>query len=480
MAIEKTRAPSVQIPKTATGISGLDEVLQGGLPEQRTTLIKGTAGSGKTVLGLEIMYRSALAGEPVMVVCFEETASVLRQNALAMGWDIASLEQAGTFFLWEAKIDRPTVVSGDFNIDSLLAVIGGKARQMGARRIMIDAIDVLMRIFEDPVRERNELYRLHDWLLEQQFTTILTAKEAEDSVYSSRYDFLDYLADCVLFLDMRVVKQVTTRRLRVLKYRGSGFSSNEYPYLISDDGCIIMPITGMELLYSASNERVSSGNPDLDVLLGGGLQQGTAILVSGPTGSGKTTLAGTFAQHACAQGKRVLYISFEESQKAVINSMLSPGIDLRPAIKKGVLQFHPIMPEAVTPEEHLYRIMCRIETFGPSHLIIDAISACKRMASEQAGFDFIVRLLHFCKQRNMTCVMTNQLESNEQMTDISGIGISSIIDTLMMLRYVELEGHIRRDLVIIKSRGTHHSNRHHLYTITDDGIRIDSAKAEKE
>jgi circadian clock protein KaiC len=477
MAMEKTRAPSVQIPKTATGISGLDEVLQGGLPLQRTTLIKGTAGSGKTVLGLEVMYRSALAGEPVIMVCFEESAAILRQNALAMGWDIAPLEQAGTFFLWEAKIDQPTVVSGDFNIDSLLAVIGGKARQMGARRIMIDAIDVLMRIFEDPIRERNEMYRLHDWLLEQQFTTILTAK---DSIHSRHYDFLDYLADCVLFLDMRVIKQVTTRRLRVIKYRGSGFCSNEYPYLISDCGSVIMPITAMELQHAATRERVSSGNSELDALLGGGLQQGSGILICGPTGCGKTTLAATFAQQACAQGKQVLYVSFEESQQAVVNSMLSPGIDLRPAVKKGLLQFHTIMPEAVTPEEHLYMVLCHIEAFSPNHLIIDAISACERMASEQMAFDFLVRLLHLCKQRNITCLMTNQLESNEQLTNISGIGISSIIDTLMMLRYVELEGHIRRDLVIIKSRGTHHSNRHHLYTITDDGIRIDSANTEKE
>ncbi len=461
-----------QIPKVRTRILGFDEVLHGGLPEKRTTLIKGSAGTGKTVLGLEFLYRSALEGEPAMFISFEETADVLRQNALSMGWDIPALEASDRFFLWQAQIDRNAVSSGQFSIDSLLAVIQGKAAQIGARRIMIDALDVLMRIFEDPNKERNEMYRLHDWLIEQQFTTILTAKAPRDSEHLYRYEFLDYMADCVLLLDLRVAQQVATRRLRVVKYRGSGFCSNEYPYIITERGNVVMPVSTMALMHQPLGEKISSGEPNLDEALGGGFHQASSVLVSGPTGSGKTTLAATFAEKACARGKRVLYASFEESQQAIVAAMLSPGIDLRPALKEGRIEFHTIMPEALVVEEHLYLILRKIEQFGPDHVIVDAISGCQRMGTLEAAFDFVARLVDMCKQRNITCVMTNQLESNEQHANISGIGISSTIDTLIMIRYFEADGRIQRDLVVVKSRGAYHSNRHHLYSITDDGIQI--------
>ena len=467
---------SRQIPKACTGISGLDEVLHGGFPDKRTTLIKGSAGTGKTVMGLEFLYRSAVNGEPVILVSFEETAEAIRQNAMALGWDISTLEKSGKFFLWEAKIDRGTVISGDFTIDSLLAVIKGKAEQIGSRRIMIDAIDVLMRIFEDPVKERNELYRLHDWLIEQQFTTILTVKANNESGTTYRHELLDYMTDCVLLLDMRVVNQVTTRRLRVIKYRGSPFASNEYPYIITKQGNIIMPITAMELTHCPLGEKITTGNKDSDKLLDGGFQKGSSILIAGPTGSGKTTLAATFTKKACSQGSKILYISFEESKEAIVSAMLSPGIDLQAAIEKENLEFHTIMPEALVSEEHLYRILQKIEIFQPEHIIVDAISACHRMGTKESAFDFIVRLIEICKQRNITSILLNQSASNKQQIEISGIGISSIIDTLIKLRFIENEQEINRDLVIIKSRSTYHSNRHHFYSITDKGIYIRTVK----
>lgn len=410
----------------------------------------------------------------MIFVSFEETAQTIRENALATGWDIPSLEKEGKFFLWEGKVDRSAVTSGDFSIDSLLAVIKGKAEQMGAKRIMIDAVDVLMRIFEDPLKERNELYRLHDWLVEHKFTTIVTTKVTSESQQAYRYEFLDYMADCVLLLDLRVVNQVATRRLRVIKYRGSGFCSNEYPYIITGRGSVVMPVTAMQLMHMPIGEKITSGNTKLDEFLGSGYHQATSILISGPTGSGKTTLAAIFSEKACSQNGKVLYISFEESQQALMSAMLSPNIDLRPATEKGNLQFHAIMPEALVPEEHLYRILQRTDTFRPDHIVIDTISACRRMATEQAAFDFLVRLIDMCKKRNITCLMTNQLESNEQQFDISGIGISSVIDTLITLRFIEIEGLIQRDLVIVKSRGAHHSNTHHSYLITDNGIAVDT------
>jgi circadian clock protein KaiC len=467
-----------RIPKLPTEICGLDEVLHGGIPENRTTLIKGAAGTGKTLLGLEFLYRSAAGGQPVIFVCFEETAEAVRQNARAMGWDIAALEEKGTFFLWEARIDRSTVVSGDFSIDSLLAVIKGKADQLGAATIMIDAVDVLMRIFEDPVKERNQLYRLHDWLVDRRFTTILTAKTTKQPQHAYRYEFLDYMADCVVFLDMRVTNQVTTRRLRVVKYRGSAFCSNEYPYIITAGGSVIMPITEMQLVHRPAGKRVSSGNKDLNDLLNGGFQKGSSILISGPTGSGKTTLAAGFAESACATGQKVLYISFEESQQAVIAAMLSPGIDLRPCLENDCLRFHTIMPEALVPEEHLYTILKILEEFAPEHVVVDAVSACKRMNSREAAFDFLVRLINTCRQRSITVLMTNQTEADGRNSRFSGVGVSSIIDTLIVLGFVRIERKMRRDLVVMKSRGTHHSEWHHWYLITDNGIRIDPVKTD--
>jgi len=478
-----TNLPEVHtkhIPKVSTGIFGLNEVLQGGFPQNRTTLIKGAAGTGKTVLGMEFLYRSALQGESVIFISFEETADALRKNALATGWDIPTLEKKGSFFLWEAKIDHNIETSGEFSIESLLAVIKGKAEQMSCRRILIDAVDVFLRIFRDPVKEKKELYKFHDWLIEQKFTAVLTTKIFNQSDNTFQYEFLDYMADCVILLDRRVKHQRSTRRLRVVKYRGSGFYSNEYPYIITHQGNIIMPITEMKLTHKPLKKKISSGNQDLDTLLGGGYKQGSSILISGPTGSGKTTLAATFSQSSCSQGNRILFISFEESDEAIIAAMVSPGIELNPLREKGNLQFHTILPEALVAEEHLWRILQKIEEFHPHHIIIDAISACFRMNTEQAAFDFLVRLINICKQRNITCMMTNQLESNEQQADFSGIGVSSLIDTLIRLQFNENDKReIIRDILILKSRGTHHSNQYHRYSITDDGIQINMPDKKK-
>jgi len=482
MALNNSPADNKRpIKKISTGISGLDEVLQGGFPQNRTTLIKGAAGTGKTVLGLEFLYRSALQGEPVIFISFEERADALRENALAAGWDLQALEEKGSFFLWEAKIDHSTETSGEFSIESLLAAIKGKAEQMSCKRILIDAVDVFLRIFQDPVKEKQELYKLHDWLTEQKFTAILTTKkilnQSENTFY---YEILDYMADCVILLDLRVIHQVSTRRLRIIKYRGSGFYSNEYPYIITHQGNVIMPITEMKLTHKPLKKKISSGNPDLDILLGGGYYRGSSILISGPTGSGKTTLAATFSHSTCSQGNRMFFISFEESEEAIIEAMVSPGIDLSHLKEKGNLQFHTILPEALVAEEHLWRILQKIEQFNPHHIVVDAISACQRMSTEAAAFDFLVRLINICKQHKLTCLMINQLQSNEYQADISGIGISSIVDTLIRLQYIENnKKQVLRDLLILKSRGIHHSNQHYLYSITDNGIQIDRSGKEK-
>ena len=467
------------LPKVPSGVAGLDEILDGGLPEGRTTLISGGPGTGKTMLGLEFLYKSALAGHSGILLLFEERAEAIRRNALSLGWNLAELEKAGKLFILESRLDRDAVLSGDFNITPLLAIVQGRAKQIKARRIVIDAIDVLLRVYNDPRRESNELLYLHDWLMDHKFTTLMTAKKADNGDATSRYEFLDYMADCVIVADMRILGQVMTRRLRILKYRGSGFATNEYPFVISDEGTVLMPISTISLGHVPLGGRVSTGNEQLNELLNGGYRQSSSVLITGASGTGKTTLACTLAKAACDRGEKVLYISFEESGEAVVSSMLSPGIDLRPAVKAGQMEFLTVMPEAMGAEQHLARALRRISAFEPDHLIIDAISATMRMGHGQSAFDYLVKLVDCCKRGGMTCIMTNQLPGNDVEIDFSGMGISSLLDTIIVLRYISLDNQIARSLLILKSRGSKHSNSYHEYVITDNGIRIQAMPGER-
>jgi len=364
------------LPKAATRIEGLDEILKGGLPAGRTTLVSGGPGSGKTILGLEFLYRGAMDGEPGIFVAFEERTDAVRQNALSLGWDLASLEKAGQLFLMEALVDPGVVLSGDFNLKGLLAIVGGQTTAIGAKRIVIDAIDVLMRLFDDPARERNELYALYDWLMDREMTTILTVKTSQDRERAHRYEFLDFMADCVIYLDQRITKQVSTRRLRVIKYRGSGFGRNEYPYAITEEGISIVPTSTGMLEHEPLGPKVSTGHPRLDTIMDGGYRRASCVLVAGTSGTGKTTLACTFVRAACERGEKVLYIGFEESQSAMVSGMLSPGLDLRPALQAGRLQVLTALPEAMGAEEHLIRAFKVLAAFQAEHVVVDAIAAC--------------------------------------------------------------------------------------------------------
>lgn len=459
------------IAKTRTGIRGLDTILYGGLPAGRTTLLSGGPGAGKTVLAMEILYRGALAGEPGVFVSFEEQSEEIRANAAAMGMDIAALEGAGKLKVLHADVPHGAIRAGEFNIKGLLAIIEGLTRAIGARRIVMDALDVLMRIFGDPEREREEMYLLNDWLRQRGMTVFLTVKA--NPAGEQIYPFLDFMADCVLYLDQRMQWQVRTRRLNVLKYRGSDFMGNEHPYVLSSSGVVLMPISSISLAYPSTGGRISSGNDELDAVLDGGFRRGTCILLAGASGTGKTTLACTMVRSACAQGEKALYVSFEESPEALQDEMLSAGIDLRPVLEEGSLSILSAMPESAGVEHHLLNIFDTIEAFAPKHVIVDAISACRRMGSEMAAFDFLVRLLTFCRVRGVTCFFTNQTAEAEQALEISGIGISSLVDTLLVLRYVDDGRRITRRLLVIKSRGAQHSMQYHGFSINGDGLKLD-------
>jgi circadian clock protein KaiC len=291
---------------------------------------------------------------------------------------------------------------------------------------------------------------------------------------SQPYPFLEYLSDCVIRLDQRVVEQVRTRRLRVLKYRGSGFLSNEYPYVILEGGIVLLPVSMTSLEYAAPGPRVSTGNAALDEISGGGYRQGTCVLVVGLSGTGKTTLVSTFAAAACGRGERVLYVSFEESAGSLISGMGNVGIGLGGWQERGLLTILTAMPEAAGVEEHLVRLFRTMDVVGPKHVVVDAISACRRMGSEVAAFDFLVRLLTRCKDRGITCLFTNQGSADIAQVEVSGLGISSLVDVLVTLHYHEENGEMGRQVQVLKSRGSRHSTRRHRFRITDGGMEVDA------
>ena len=325
---------------------------------------------------------------------------------LTLGWDLAPLEQAGKLFVLEGVVDPSAILAGDFDLQALLAIIAGRSQALGARRIVIDAVDVLTRLYRDPSREQSELYKLHWWLAEREMTTVLTMKVLQYQTPLPGYELLDFIADCVIKLDQRSNNQLSTRRLQVIKYRGSSFGRNEYPYIIAEDG--ILPVSSMMLTQRAPGDVISSGSAQLDAMLEGGYRRATSMLIPGAPGTGKTTVASTFVQAACARGEKTLFVAFEESEEAVIANMLSPGIDLRPARRAGILRFLTDMPEAMGAEEHLFAALRVIAVFQPQLVVVDALSSVLRMGTEQAAFEYAMRLLIACKERGVTCLFTNQ------------------------------------------------------------------------
>lgn len=460
------------LSRIPTQVAGLDEVLHGGLPEARTSLLVGGPGSAKTVLSIETLYRAAQSGRPGVFISFEESAEAIRANALSMGWDLAPLEEKGHLLLLNPNLDFRAVRAGEFSISGLLAVVEGQAERINARLIVIDALDVLMRLFSDAGRREDELFALHAWLVERRFTSILTGKPWPGRRGELGFPILEFLADCVITLDQRVVEQVSTRRLRVVKYRGSGYISNECPFVIAPEGVVMMPVSSAELRQKPLGPPRSSGHEPLDAVLGGGYRQGSAVMVAGPSGCGKTTVACTFALHAGRRGERTLYVSFEEGKQGLLSAMRSPGLDLAPLIEQGLIEILTAMPESMGVEEHLLRILRAVERFEPHHVMVDAVSAARRMGPDVSAFDFLVRLLSACRARGISCFYLNQTPQGSAASDVSGYGISSLLDTAVVLDYAWEGDEMNRSLLVLKSRGVRHSRKRHRLTISDDGISI--------
>ncbi len=468
---------SVPLVKCGTGVEGLDGVLYGGYPFGRTTTISGGPGAGKTLLVLQFLVRSALRGEPGIFVSFEERPEAIRMNAATLGWDLPALERKGLFSIIHAKLDITVVTAGSISLAGLMAIIGGKAKATGSRLLGIDAIDILMRRFEDSFCARDELSNLHEWLDGQGLTTLLSVKsndDLSDPEMSARFSLLDYMSDCVIRLDHRVMDQISTRRLRVLKYRGSDFSSNEFPYVIGTNGISLIPIAAAHLAHRPLGEFLSTGNRELDAALGGGYRRSACILIAGASGTGKTSLACSFVQAACRRGEKALYISFEESPEALASAVLSAGIDLEPLQRAGNLEICSSLPESRGSDEHLFYHLQLIDASQPDCVVVDAISACRPMGSGKAAFDYCMRLVNVCKDRGITCLLTNQKKDTPLGDDPSGLGFVSLVDTVIQLHYEATNDELRRMLVVLKARGSKNSPRFYELRINDSGIELGS------
>ncbi len=461
-----------RMTKMPTHIRGLDEVLKGGVPLGGLTLLNGGPGTGKTLIGLEYAVRCAQTGAPAVFLTFEERESALHRYAETFGWDTKALEREGLLAIIGARFDPEGLLAGDFDLGGILAILRHKTAQLDASQMVIDAPDVFLRLLNDRTKERAELYKLIMWLRENNMTTLMTVKADGKELTSSEYEFLDYMADCVMRLDQRVSEQVTTRRMRVMKFRGSAHGRNEYPFAITDRGIWIIPITEAHLNHAALGEPIATGVPELDVLMGGGYLRASCNLLTGASGTGKTTFAASYVRGATAGGSRVLYVNFEESPQSMLACMRSPGIDLQPARDAGLLRFISVMPEAQGIEEHLITAFREIETFKPDSLVVDAISACRRMGSTNAAFDYLLRLIDHCKVFGITILLTNLTDNVAETPELTGMDLSSMIDTVIILRNVEQGKAYHRELAILKARGRAHSNQVYEFQITANGIRI--------
>ncbi|HWA37037.1 MAG TPA: circadian clock protein KaiC [Burkholderiales bacterium] len=460
------------LPKTPTGISGLDEITLGGLPKGRPTLVCGSAGCGKTLFAMEFLLRGAQDfGENGVFIAFEETEKDLSENVRSLGLDLNRLVAQEKIAVDYIHIEPQEIAeTGDYDLEGLFLRLGMAIDAVGAKRIVIDTIETLFGGFTNQGLLRAEIRRLFRWLKDRGVTAIITGERGDGQL--TRQGLEEYVSDCVILLDHRVHDQVSTRRLRIVKYRGTTHGTNEYPFLIDEDGISVLPVTEMGLDHAASTERISSGVPRLDAMLGGqGYYRGSSILVSGTAGSGKTSLAAHFANATCERGERCLYLAFEESRAQLARNMKSIGLDLERWIKKGLLRFEASRPQLYGLEMHLAHIHKLVKELDPAVVIIDPVSNFTSSGTRNDSEAMLMRLIDFLKARGTTAMLVN-LTSGGEATEKTEVGISSIIDTWLLVRDIELGGERNRGMYILKSRGMKHSNQIREFVITPEGIDL--------
>jgi circadian clock protein KaiC len=465
--------------KAWTGITGFDEITQGGLPRGRTTLVEGGAGSGKTILSLQSLVNGArFENEPGIFVAFEESAERIMANARTFGWDIEALEKKKLFFL-DAQPAPDLVRSGGFDLGGMLAALEAKAAEIKAKRIVFDAIDIILNLIGDPAAERQEVYRLHQWLLNRGFTAIITSKSNAPSAKGDQLSFMQFMVDCAVRLNHEVLKGVSQRNLRVVKYRGSTFSENESPFLIGRTGLEVAGAREMGRPESQEKvkleERVSSGVARLDAMLGGGYYRGAGVLITGFPGTAKSTLGGAFTESACKRGERTLFISFDSDANEVLRNLSSVGIRLDRYAKNGLLKLVSARAIAGSAEIHLMQIKNLAREHHAQCMVIDPVSALAKAGNEDTAYSVAERLIDWTKAAGITLVCTSLLHEAWAQMEGTPLQISTIADTWIHLNYVVHAGERNRGLSIIKSRGTSHSNQVRELVLSDTGVTLADA-----
>lgn len=461
------------LPKTPTGITGLDEITDGGLPKGRPTLICGEAGCGKTLMSIEFLVRGAIEfDEPGVFMAFEEKASELTMNVASLGFNLDKLQEQKKIKLDYVHIDRSEIEeTGEYNLEGLFIRLDHAINTIKAKRVVLDTLENLFSGLTNQAILRAELRRLFQWLKEKGVTAIITGEKG-DGPALTRQGLEEYVSDCVILLDHRVINQISTRRLRVIKYRGSVHGTNEYPFLIDGEGISVLPITSLKLEKEVSSDRISSGIPSMDVMLGGrGFFKGSSILVSGTAGTGKTSIAAYFANEACNRGDKCIYFAFEESPKQIIRNMRSIDVDMQKHIDKGLLQFHASRPTLHGLEMHLVVIYKIIKKFKPQVVILDPITNLITVGSVSEVKAMLIRLIDFLQEEQIT-VMFTALTLNNIVNEQTDEGVSSLVDAWILVRDIEFNGERNRGMYIMKSRGMKHSNQVREFIITDKGLDL--------
>jgi circadian clock protein KaiC len=475
----KRSAPSA-IQKSPTGIAGFDAITGGGLPAGRTTLLTGSAGSGKTIFSLQFLVSGAQSqNAPGIFVAFEESPKSLIDNMHEFAWNVMPLIPKKLYFM-DARTTPDLVQSGDFDLSGMLAALGAQAKAMGARRIVFDALDIALSLLPDDAARRREVYRLHDWLLGRDLTGIITAKDSGEetsTLGSPQFGFMQFMVDCAVLLNHRVSQGVSQRNLRVQKYRGSSFDENESPYVIGKGGfdVAIARILG-RVDNKVTNERVTSGVKRLDTMLGGGYYRAASVLITGFPGTAKTTLSGAFAEAACRRGERTLFVSFDSDGSEVIRNLNSVGIHLESHVNRGIMRIISARTIIGSAETLLVRIKSLAKEHGARCLVIDPVSALSKTGNELTAHGVAERLIDWCKSDNVTLVCTSLLDENaNQMNGGTPLQISTLADTWIHLNYLVQAGERNRGISIIKSRGTSHSNQVRELILSDAGVTMADA-----
>jgi len=460
-----------ELPKTPTGISGLDEVTGGGLPQGRPTLVCGPAGCGKTLLAMEFLVRGITQfNEPGVFMAFEESADDLIANVASLGFDLAQSKDDGLLVIDHVNMPGGEMQeTGDWDLDGLFLRLGTAVDTIGAKRVVIDTIENLFGAFSNRAVLRSELRRLFGWLKERGVTAVITGERGDGTL--TRFGIEEYVSDCVIVLDHRVTEQTSTRRLRILKYRGSLHGTNEYPFLIGESGMSVLPITSPGLRNSASTQRLSTGVARLDAMLGdGGFYKGSTVLVNGTAGTGKSTLAAQFCDATCRRGERALYFAFGESEAEIVRNMSSVGIDLWQWVNAGLLQFRCFRPSVLGLEAHLFAMQKFVDEFDPAAVVMDPVSDLLRIGTGADVSAMLTRQVDFLKAKGVTALFTSLTSDAEPA--LADQQIASLVDTWILLKTMEGNGEHNRVLYVLKSRGMAHSNQIREFLLTDQGIEL--------